>query len=424
MAVTESLQHGAMHTSLRPDWTLQHFSPGQRFLRVAVVTETYPPEINGVAMTVDRLVRGLQARHHDVQLIRPRQTSVDTMNAVTGIEQVLTRGVPIPRYPHLRMGLPAKGSLTQHWAHHRPDIVHIATEGPLGWSALQAARKLHIPVSSDFRTNFHAYSRHYGIGWLGKPIAAYLRKFHNLADCTMVPTVQLQNELNRMAFKRLIVVGRGVDTVRFDPQHRSTDLRQRWGLGDDGVAMLYVGRLAAEKNLGLLVRAAHTLNTHAPSSRLIVVGEGPLRAELEKACPQACFCGALSGHELARHYASADVFAFPSLTETYGNVTAEALASGLGVVAFDYAAAGELVVHHHNGFLAPVGHDTRFLEWIESLCGNPDLLRHMRAHARSRVLQHSWDSVVAQIESIWLGLVSTPTQERGSSRLAPGLSLP
>jgi glycosyltransferase involved in cell wall biosynthesis len=411
-----------MDTSHRPDWILQLFPPGQRLLRVAVVTETYPPEINGVALTVDRLVRGLQARHHDVQLIRPRQTRADSACSVAGFEEVLTRGMPIPRYPHLRMGLPAKGSLTQHWAHHRPDIVHIATEGPLGWSALQAARKLHIPVSSDFRTNFHAYSRHYGVGWLGKPIAAYLRKFHNLADCTMVPTAQLQSELDRMGFQRLHVVGRGVDTVRFDPQHRSTVLRRQWGLESNGVAMLYVGRLAAEKNLALLVRAAHQLHELAPNSRLIVVGEGPMRSELEKACPQARFCGALSGHELAQHYASADVFVFPSLTETYGNVTAEALASGLGVVAFDYAAAADLVVHHHNGLLAPVGDDTRFLEWADSLCSNPGLLSHVRSHARSRVLPHAWDTVVTQIESIWLGLVPTPSQQ--AAPLTASLSVP
>ena len=132
-----------------------------------------------------------------------------------------------------------------------------------------------------------------------------------------------------------------------------------------------------------------------------------MRSELEKACPQARFCGALSGHELAQHYASADVFVFPSLTETYGNVTAEALASGLGVVAFDYAAAADLVVHHHNGLLAPVGDDTRFLECTASLCSNRELLAHVRSHARTRMLPHAWDTVVAQIESIWLGLAST-----------------
>ena len=198
---------------------VENFLPEHRSLRVALVTETYPPEVNGVALTIDRLVRGLQARHHDIQLIRPRQAAVDAPFSHVGPEpqeQLLMPGLPIPRYPHLRMGMPAKRALLGHWSLRRPDLVHIATEGPLGWSALQAARKFRLPVSSDFRTNFHSYSRHYGIGWLRKPIAAYLRRFHNQAQCTMVPTVSLQQELEKLGFERLLVVARGVDHQAFE----------------------------------------------------------------------------------------------------------------------------------------------------------------------------------------------------------------
>ena len=146
--------------------------PTRKLLRIAVVTETYPPEVNGVATTVARFVRGLCERDHEVQLVRPRQGDSDRADDRGRVHEILQRGMAIPRYPDLRMGLPARRALQRLWIASRPDVVHIVTEGPLGWSALQAATKLRLPVTSDFRTNFHAYSSHYGAGWLRKPIAA------------------------------------------------------------------------------------------------------------------------------------------------------------------------------------------------------------------------------------------------------------
>ena len=227
----------------------------QRSLRVACVTETYPPEINGVALTLAHVVEGLHRRHHAVELIRPRQDRLEVAGQVHGFHEVLMRGMPIPRYPNLRMGLPAKGALVQRWSQHRPDVVHIATEGPLGWSALRAARQLRLPVTSDFRTNFHAYSKHYGMGWLHKPIMAYLRKFHNHTQCTMVPTEALRRDLERDGFRHVTVVSRGVDTALFSPSRRSQALREAWGAGSDDLVVVCVGRLAPEKNLATLVSA-------------------------------------------------------------------------------------------------------------------------------------------------------------------------
>src|SRR5918995_1453035 len=147
----------------------EELAPARRSLRVAVVSETWPPEVNGVARTAARFVEALRARGHEIRLARPRQGSADR----AGAEEVLMRGMAIPRYPNLRMGLPAKNALVRLWTFRRPDVVHIVTEGPLGWSALRAAEKLKLPVVSDFRTNFHAYSAHYGLGWLQKPILVY-----------------------------------------------------------------------------------------------------------------------------------------------------------------------------------------------------------------------------------------------------------
>ena len=175
------------------DITLQvdELHAARRSLRIALVTETYPPEVNGVARTLQQVVEGLRERHHDLQLIRPRQQRSDAADVSERFHEVLMRGLPVPRYPQLKMGMPARRALVKLWTLSRPDLVHIATEGPLGWSALQAAQHLRLPVASDFRTNFHAYSRHYGVGWLNKPIVAYLKRFHNQCQVTMVPTLSL-----------------------------------------------------------------------------------------------------------------------------------------------------------------------------------------------------------------------------------------
>jgi len=389
--------------------TLQvdHFPAHRRSLRVAVVTETYPPEVNGVALTLARLVTGLRSANHDVQLVRLRQGDAETAGQTAkqdslqpSYHEVLMRGMPIPRYPDLRMGLPSKRALLRLWQLWRPDVVHIATEGPLGWSALRAALFLKLPVSTDYRTNFQSYSAHYGIGLLHKPIMAYLRKFHNRAHCTMVPTEALRESLGAAGFKRLKVVSRGVDTGAFDPVHRSESVRAGWGIAPDDLAVLCVGRLAPEKNLELLVRAFDAIEQRDPRARLVVVGHGPLREALQVQCPNAIFTGQLRGHALAEHYASADLFLMPSQTETFGNVTTEAMASGLPVLAYDYAAAAELVVDGVNGRLVPLGDAEQFISVAQALASQPDMRRQLGAAARGTVLPLDWMRIVQKFEGV------------------------
>jgi len=382
------------------DIVVDELPAAQRTLRVAVVTETYPPEVNGVAMTIARTVDGLRARGHDLQLVRPRQQPAEAGDQAHRFQEVLMRGLPIPRYPHLKMGLPSKRALVDLWRLRRPDVVHIATEGPLGWSALQAATVLRLPVTSDFRTNFHAYSRHYGIGWLNKPIMAYLRKFHNRTLTTMVPTEALARELAASGLRRLQVVGRGVDTQRFTPDQRSAALRATWGAGPRTLVVACVGRLAPEKNLGALLQAFQAVQAVRADSRLLLVGDGPSRAALQAACPQAIFAGLRSGDDLAAHYASADLFLFPSTTETFGNVTPEAMASGLPVVAYDHAAAGQLIRHGENGLLAPLDDTPQFVQQAVAAALDPALAQALGQRARDTALMHGWDRIVGQVETI------------------------
>jgi glycosyltransferase involved in cell wall biosynthesis len=390
----------------------EQLSVGRKSLRIAVVTETYPPEVNGVAMTLGHFVSGLLRRQHEVQMIRPRQASGDRAGSGERFQEVLQRGVPIPRYPALKMGLPAKQALTRLWSVRRPDLVHIVTEGPLGWSALQVAVKLRLPVCSDFHTNFHAYSRHYGIGWLKTPIAAYLRKFHNRTRCTMVPTAAMRDELSEMGFRNLRVVARGVDTSLFDPARRSDLLRERWGAGPNDPVVLYVGRLAPEKNLPALTAAFDAIRVRTPRARLVLVGDGPESATFAARHPDFIFAGLRVGEDLAAHYASGDIFLFPSLTETYGNVTIEAMASGLAIVAYDYAAAAEHIEHARSGLLAEYDDIEELVRCAAELAEDPERIKRYGARARATALKLDWDRIVGELEAVFLTVAEAAATER------------
>lgn len=392
-----------MHDTHTDALLIEDFPRQHRVLRVAMVSETYPPDVNGVALTVARVVAGLRANGHEVQLVRPRQGTQELGAALDaeGHEEVLTRGIPIPNYRHLRMGAMSKRKLVQLWSRQRPDVVHIATEGPLGWSALQAALHLHLPVCSDFRTNFHAYCKHYGLGWLQKPVVAYLRKFHNRTHCTLVPTDALRQELGLMGFRNLQVLARGVDTALFSPQRRSTALREAWGAQPDTPVLLGVGRLAAEKNLDALINAYQSVRAVRPDVRLVLVGDGPARENVRKRCPDAIFAGFQTGTALSEHYASADIFLFPSVTETFGNVTPEAMASGLAVVAFDYAAAAQFIRDGDSGCLVDLGHPESFAPRAQALALDLDQARRMGARARDAVAHVGWGQIVAQVEKVY-----------------------
>ncbi len=369
----------------------------QHRIHVAMVTETYPPDINGVAMTIGRLVDELLRLGHAIQLIRPRPAQPDLPLPADGLDSVLVRGLPLPGYTQLKFGLPATRRLLDLWTRERPDIVHIVTEGPLGWSALRACKQLGLPCCTDFHTNFHSYSRHYGIGLLARPVAAYLRRFHNRAGSTMVPTGEMREELAAEGYRNLRVVARGVESTLFHPGRRSRELRAAWGVGEAQAAVIHVGRLAPEKNLALLFTAFEAMRARHAGARLIVVGDGPSRRHFETRYPQHVFAGMRRGEDLAAHYASGDIFLMPSLTETYGNVTMEAMASGLAVLAYDYAAAREHIACGVNGVTARPGDARAFIAQACALIDDPARRRHFATQARLTAERLSWAQVAGDL---------------------------
>jgi len=370
-------------------------------MRYAIVSETYPPEINGVALTVQGLERGLRDRGHDVQLVRPRQSARDT----AAPHEVLVRGAPLPRYPGLRLGFPATARLLAAWKRDRPDAVYVATEGPLGWSALRAARRLGIPAASGFHTRFDEYMRDYGLPLLTGAALGWMRRFHNKADATLVPTRELVEFLQSQRFDNVVRLPRAVDTTLFDPRRRDDGLRAQWGVSERTLLAIYVGRIAAEKNLDLAVHAFRQMQAVRPDARFVWVGDGPARAKLERDNPDFIFCGVQRGEALARHFACGDLFVFPSLSETFGNVTLEALASGVPTVAFDYGAAREYLRDGvHGAALAP-NDEAGFVAQCVRIAADDAMRESMREAARQAVSALRPEQVSTDFDALLLQLV-------------------
>src|SRR5277367_1642820 len=368
-----------MHSAIEPPAQDEAVNPRN----ICVVTETYPPEINGVALTVAHLVAGLRARGHTVTVVHPRQgrqRKSESWGSDAGTIQV--RGLPFPGYRSLRFGLPAPRLLLRSWRANRPAVVYAATEGPLGWSAVRAARRLGIPAVSGFHTNFHHYCKHYGLGWLQHPALRYLRWFHNQTERTLVSNEELGEQLRNAGFSNVSLLDRGVDSQLFAPQQRCADLRREWNASEKDLVVLSVGRIAPEKNLGLAIETYRKMKGFSGTTKFVIVGEGPLRRALQRENDDLIFAGMQTVAKLARYYASADVFLFPSETETFGNVTLEAMASGLAVIAYNYAGAKLHVTHGETGILVPFGNAKAFVDSAVSLVRDPQAIKRIRRQAR------------------------------------------
>lgn len=371
-------------------------------MKITFVTDTYAPQANGVATTLERLVNGLREREHDVDVVRPAVLACDE----EGLE---VPSFGLPGYREVRFGFPMRLVLQSRWSRRRPDVIYVATETPLGASAITAARALGIPAASGFHTNFHQYVAHYRMPLLEKATMSYLRRVHNRSAATFVPSRDVITELDARGFENLQFLPKGVDTKQFSPKKRSLTLRQSWGMGPGGLAGLYVGRIAAEKNLPLIVETFTEIRKRIPDFKGVFVGAGPKLEELKREHPEFIYAGVLRGEALAEHYASADLFVFPSVTETFGNVTLEAMASGLAVVAYDYAAARLHIVDGVNGFTAPFDDREAYLAAALAAAGSD--LSIVREEARASARKVRWKKVVKRFEKQLEGLVSPSRPE-------------
>lgn len=372
-------------------------------MHITFITETWPPQVNGVAMTVEALANGMAARRHHVEVVRP---GVARLDGRVGL--VSARGIAMPRYPDVQFGLPAGKSLRRRWAVQRPDVVYIATEGPLGLSALRTAKALSIPVVTGFHTRFHDYAAHYGIGLLAPLVRSHLLRFHRRAQMTLVSTRALHAELTDAGIPHVRKLRRGVDGKLFSPERRDPELRRQWGVDDDTPVVLCVGRIAAEKGLVLALQAFRALQARYPAARIVLVGDGPRREALSAAYPEALFVGTKRDTELAAYYASADLFLFPSLSETFGNVVLEAMASGLAVVAFDHAAAQEHIgngIAGIAGIVVPKTDPRGFVTSAYQLGLDQETRRMLGFNARIVASRCSPEAMVSEFEALVFSLM-------------------
>ncbi|MAM88759.1 MAG: glycoside hydrolase [unclassified Hahellaceae] len=372
--------------------------------RISIVTETFWPDVNGVSRTLQQLIQMLQQGDVEVQIICPRSRhmrsrdwdSADTFSSLRPVDILRVRGLPLPGYRDVTIGLPCRRQITECWQARRPDIVYLATEGPLCLSALQAAKSLGLRPASGFHTSFDQYAEHYRLDWLSALVMTYLRWFHNRTAITLTPTREQRARLISAGFRNVEVLSRGVDCKRFSPNLRCYALRSAWGVPVDGLVVLYVGRLASEKNLPLVIRAFKAIRQQQPNARLVFVGDGPLRKTIRTQLPDAVLSGLQHGEALARHYASADIFLFPSQTDTFGNVVTEAMASGLPVVAFNTAAAAEHLCHNFSGMCATLADETGYIRNAVELAR--DAAQRLRLGSAARVCAEGlgWEAIASR----------------------------
>ena len=387
-------------------------------MRLALFTDTFAPQLNGVTRTLDRLVAEAESRGDEVRVF----TTDDPRADRTRRSSIRRSGsIACPLYPELRMALPSAAGFARALVEFRPALVHLATPFGVGLAGRRAARLAGVPWVSSYHTSFSAYARYYRLGGLAAPGWRFLRWFHNGGRRTFCPTAAVRRELQDHGFRRLALWGRGVDTARFDPTHRSRAIRLRLGVSEDTIVVAYVGRIAREKGLDSLLGAMACLRQLRSDVVFAFAGEGPYLEHCRRAAPgQALFLGPLQGEALSAFYASADMVVFPSSTDTFGNVLVEAMASGVPVVAADCATSRE-VLGVTGVFHAPDS-AAQLANAILDLVVNVPRRRALGRIARLRAGQFSWRSVFDELFAEYEAVVAGRESVRSTSAPALGRS--
>ncbi|MGQ9526739.1 glycosyltransferase family 4 protein [Chloroflexus sp.] len=359
-------------------------------MRIALISETFLPDVNGVTTTLCRLLEYLQYQGHDVLLFAPHGAP----SSYAGAEIVPLNGMPLPLYPEVKLTPPQPG-LTARLQRFQPDLVHLVGPVVLGAIVPGSVRRLGLPLIASYHTDFGAYSQHYGFGFLKHGVNAWLRWIHNRCRINLCPSRFTMNVLRAAGFRRLRIWGRGVDIERFHPRYRSEAWRAAVGVQPGERVVLYVGRVAAEKRVDLLPEAIRGL----PNTRLVIVGDGPFRSELQRRCAglPVHFTGYLKGDDLATAYASADVFVFPSDTDTFGQVVQEAMASALPVVAARAGGALDLIHHGQNGYLFTPGVVSDLRSRLREVLAGDERRLAQGSVGRAIAEQRSWPRVMQEL---------------------------
>jgi phosphatidylinositol alpha 1,6-mannosyltransferase len=374
-----------------------------RGLKVAFFTESLFPLVDGVSRTLAQLFGTLERRGVDFRIWSP---------FVPG-DEVSWRGrvrrVPyfrFPLYPDYRVSLPwghGAGRELEAW---QPDVVHVVSPTPMATWAQKWARRRGIPVVSSFHTHFVSYFSYYGVPWLEGAGWRVLRRFYGRCDAVYAPSESIIRELREHGIERVELWSRGIDVRRFSPALRDAELRRVAGAEDGVPLVLMVSRLVKEKDMADLVEMDRILRGRGVPFRLALVGDGPMRAELERALPHAYFAGHQSGDALGRWYASGDVFVFPSTTETFGNVVLEAMASGLPAVVVDRGGPPDLVDHGVTGWIARANDPADLADHVQRLLADPALRARMGTAAVESARDRDWPAINGRVVESYERLVA------------------
>jgi glycosyltransferase involved in cell wall biosynthesis len=360
-------------------------------MRIAVFTDTYLPEINGVTKTLGKLADYLGRNDHTFKIYSPTYQEARSSDDTT----TRAKSFAFPLYPECRVAFPAKKRWRQELEELKPDLIHLVTPFPVGLAGLSLAKKMKVPLVASYHTNFDAYLKCYHISFLKHIYWPFFRWFHNQCTYNLVPSLDTKGDLENSGVNNVRIWARGIEADLFSPAKRDDEWRRSLGLENKKV-ILYVGRLGAEKSVMTLLKAMKSLNeTHnGDDLHLVLVGDGPQRAKLERTAPDnATFVGFKRGDELHRIFASGDIFAFPSGTETLGNVVLEAMASGLPVVACGEGGIPDNVRHGETGLLHKYDNADDLAHQISTLLDNPDEATRLANAGRAYAESMSWDKI-------------------------------
>lgn len=392
-------------------------------MRLLICTDSYPPQLNGVSVVTALTVEGLQARGWDCHVVAPWYP-VPVQGALVPPAAVPVTGVPsfaLPGYPDVRVPLPLWGRLQAVARRFAPTLVHCTTEFVLGRLGQGVARQLGVPMVSSYHTDFARYTDSYGIPWMRRPVSAWITRFHARSQLVLTPSSASREALRDLPAERVAVWGRGIDTQAFHPRHRTASLRERLAQGASFLC-LYAGRLAPEKNVAVLVRAFERWAGQVPagSARLLIAGDGPSLPGLRAvAGPQVTFLGAVDRtRDLPALYASCDVFAYASTTETLGLVVLEAMASGLPVVAVPAGGVADHLEHERNGLAYADGAEGQLVAALHRLWREPATRAALSAGARASAERKGWDAELDRLDAAFRALV------RGSAVTARSGAVP
>lgn len=383
--------------------------------RIALFSGAYNHIADGVTLTLNRLVKHLVNNGSDVRTFAP----TIERPAISHVGRLIPApSIPMPGRPEYRISTGLSRRIRKEVKSFKPDIIHIATPDVAGLKALRLARKMNIPVVSSYHTHFASYLKYYQMQRLENWLWSYLRWFYAQCEQIYVPSESMADVLRKHSItENLYPWERGVHVDLFTPERRSLEWRRQHGIGENEVVISFISRLVWEKGLETYASVIESLTERGIPHRSVIVGDGPAREDLEVRLPNTLFLGYQTGQDLATAYASSDIFLFPSETETFGNVTLEAMASGVPAVCADATGSRSLIRDGITGYLATPGDDQSFLHYVERLVLEKELRDTMGRLARKRALEFAWPVILAKIEGYYdtlLGyrqLVEQPEKE-------------